>query len=242
MVSAKKAENTAFDTIKNAFNTKAEAYNTAVKSEKTRLADLFAGLSTAPVTVPERPCPPTAPLGYSGIIVDLSKAVATTPVVWATPLTTATLPTFGSTAVLKTSDGTNNAAVKLSSKLGSAIAATDTTTGSEVITSSGHVFGVLGQGEKNMPASTKPFKWFTLAATDLAGMTLSMFPLEDTSTGLTATDKKVEIEIKGLTWDDYTNFTPPAASGAPIALETSLSASSVAAGLFATIGFVSSLI
>jgi len=93
-----------------------------------------------------------------------------------------------------------------------------------------------------MPNSAKPFKWGTLAATDKAGMTLSMFPLEDTSTGLDTNAKKVEIEIKGLPWDDYSGFTPPSTSVSVVELQEQLSASLLAAGFVASLGIAISLL
>ncbi len=92
-----------------------------------------------------------------------------------------------------------------------------------------------------MPDASKPFKWGALADTDMAGMTLSMFPIEDTSTGLTTLDKLVEIEIKGLTWDDYSSFTAPGAASAPTTLETALSATFLAGGLLASATVAASL-
>jgi hypothetical protein len=49
---------TAFDGRVTTYNTAKDAYNTELKKEKDRLADFAKSLFDAPISIPQRPCPP----------------------------------------------------------------------------------------------------------------------------------------------------------------------------------------
>jgi len=163
-------------------------------------------------SVPERPCTPKQPEEWSGVKVDLNSVFAMTPVNWVDVLPE-TNDLLGGKAYFKFGT-TNMPSKKINTRIGSAIAAADTTAASVDIKNSGHVFGRLGQGEMAMPHKSKPFRWSTNDTTDRAYMILSLFPTSDTYNGLTGAET-IEISAKASPWEDLRAFGPPPRPQAP---------------------------
>jgi hypothetical protein len=60
-----------FNSKVNTYNPLKDAYNKALKDEKARKADSTRATFEAPITVPERPCPPSQPIAWWGADIDL---------------------------------------------------------------------------------------------------------------------------------------------------------------------------
>jgi len=60
-----------FNSKVNTYNPLKDAYNKALKDEKARKADSTRATFEAPITVPERPCPPSQPIAWWGPDIDL---------------------------------------------------------------------------------------------------------------------------------------------------------------------------
>jgi hypothetical protein len=87
----------------------------------------------------------------------------------------------------------------------------------------GKVWGRLGQGSGNVPATAKPFYWTEAANTLTDGspsMLISYFPHSETDTGLAAADKIISASAKAVIFESVTAWVAPvqpaqAASPAP---------------------------
>lgn len=173
---AYKDQITAYNTAKAAYDTKRTAYDTAIDNYTKREADIFAKAFTPEVKIPARPVAPVRPAAYTLPSFGLADSVAaSSPLVWgstATSMKGAGLITWinGSAVTQAPSDVFSN-------KRGFIQVSTDVSTFVPAnYASTGHVFGLLGQGAATMPGASAPFVWKTVAATDKAGLLVSIFP------------------------------------------------------------------
>lgn len=60
------AQYASYNSALDSYNNKKKTYNEALKNEKERRADFIRNYFEAAVEVPQRPCPPTQPIAYSG--------------------------------------------------------------------------------------------------------------------------------------------------------------------------------
>lgn len=229
---AYKARYAAYNTKLAAYNIKRTTYDTSVDNETKRKADFFKATMTPSIAIPERPCPPEQPLAMPSINFDLSKKTWASD--YATQKTVATLK--------RSTDNLPNPAYH--TRVGYYQALPDKATPS-VFPYTGKVFGRLGQGGGNMPATSTPFYWAeaTSSLTDGNGayMMISIFPDAKVDTGLTG-ENKIIFEAKAATLDDnaaYKTIDTPVAAVSP---KPGLAgASALAAGLISAAAAVASL-
>lgn len=188
-----------FDSDASAYNTLKTAYNEANKAEKDRDADFGKWLFEPVTKIPQRPCKPSTPPAWWGTTLVLGSAFGT-----------------GSTA-FSGQKNTKNAYLRWTNTASPNVASEavdnkrangygyltigDTTTASAVVTTNvGKTFGILGEGKTAMYDNQAPFFWGEVTAGNTATIMLSLFPDQQTTTGLTAAAKTVSITAKALTW------------------------------------------
>lgn len=191
------------------YNPKRIAYDTAVDTETKRRADFFAASMTPSVAIPERPCPPDQPKPMPSPSLDLSQKT------WDTNPTTQKLVASLKRGTANTPDPSYH------TRLGYYTALYDLSDLTKV-SYTGKVFGRLGQGTGNMPATSTPFYWAestsTLADANGAHMMISVFPDSKDATGLVDSAKKIIFEAKAMTLEDnatYKLLTTPTAAISP---------------------------
>lgn len=70
----------------------------------------------------------------------------------------------------------------------------------DAVQNCGHVFGRLGQSDVNMPGEAAPV-YFGDTTGSAATLILGVYPKNSNEAGITATDKKIEIESKAVIWE-----------------------------------------
>lgn len=218
----------------NDFNGKKTTYEKAVDDEKKRRADFFAAAFSPPISIPERPCAPTQPPAFMAPNLDLSVKT------WKT-----TAKDQGTTAALKTGASAYVPDAKYNTRIGYYQVLADTTKATD-LAYTGKVWGRLGQGAGNIPASATPFYWSeatsTMADGNSAGMVISAFPIAETDTGITDAAKFVKMTAKAVKWTDEKAYAAPARPAAAAAPKPGLSgAKMLAAGLISTAAAIVSL-
>ena len=241
-VMAKRKENEDYEMKKDDYNQKRTKYDDSADKLQKREKDLFSKSFSPSVNMPERPERPERPIPYVGPNIDLLRALATTPIQWKNSLVDQ-----GDFAVLK-NGATNAPSADLSTRLGYLQASNDTSkvgaTGVLNLRDAGHVFGRLGQGVASYPGNAQAFYWGAKDATNTPGMLVSVFPEADTDAGLDTAKQNVTIIAKAVPWVNLADFkAPPQPELPPEAKKDprASSASSIAAGLIASVSVLYSL-
>jgi len=236
-----------FNTAKSTFSTSLTAYDAKVKERNAVIAapdsatDATGELG-AKVVIPDTPCPPNLPynLGFSKVEQPAHAASYAIDVSTATNWET---PKLGKGASLKfvSSAANDNAIRDLSFGMGSLYTTKNdsNTCASGAMTDAckvdvGHVFGRLGQGDRNMPGIMEPYLQWNVAAaskTGIPGMYVGVFPMTNKFT--MASGAKIEIEASSASPLNVDVAAPTAAAGTPTKL-TFISAQNIALGLVAS--------
>lgn len=215
-------------------------YDTKTSSEETRRKDFFKAAFDAPIAIPTRPCPPTAPVMPS------SGTFATI----ATPATM-----VKDTSYFTIFDGTSTAAAQATSlqstgylqvAVDEAVAITEGNTPNV-----GHIYGRHGQGNETMSNGTQAwgFQWedasFASNPTSVYSnhnLMVSILPYDAAATVyLTAAANTIEIHTIGVAFRSLASITaaptpngvtqPRAALSAQALIATTFAAAAVAATL-----------
>jgi len=215
---------TTFETKKTAYNLLRVAYNTAQAAEEARLADLFKALFDPAVVVPDRPCPPDQPADWTGIdFKSVMTGTGNTLAEWTAANKAAKWGT------LYLNKGVQSVAATY--KLGYQMVTADTTT--TTVASTGHIYGLLGQGDLMIDPTTLAFQWTNEVAAKKHFMMVSILPYLDTMSALTASEKIV-LDFKthafDTTWKAIVKPTRPTAAEATITIGSStlIAASTIA--------------
>ena len=103
------------------------------------------------------------------------------------------------------------------------------------LATTGHVFGLAGQGAATMPGTNNAY-WSDTAialANRVSGMMVSVFPNDGTQGALTA-GQNITITVKSVAWNDGSfPLNAPAQPAAPAMPEAAMGAKFIAAGLTA---------
>lgn len=184
-----------FNTKKMASNALVTAYNDAKAAETARMADAIKAVFDPKIVIPARPCPPTVPQAtIETAKLDIA-AVRTT----AFQNTQAAQKNVGALKVVVNSVTGYAGTDKFQTRSGYLVA-TGNAGATATFEYTGHVFGVLGQGMGTMYSKgAMPFVYMTPAATDRAGIQLSIFPANLATTDLAAS-KKIEFNLVGKAW------------------------------------------
>jgi len=207
-----------FNSKVNTYNPLKDAYNKALKDEKARKADSTRATFEAPITVPERPCPPSQPIAWWGADIDLKtitdfsaitdankklkKAGLQPHFYYVDDWTTAT--TWAYTATSTTSASTKQDK-KLTLAHGYMLHAESTANDWK---NAGKTFGRLGSGTANWPENTTAFRYDTVTDKKTF-MYVSTFP---TKTG--ATPAATTIKARQASLAAMTDFNAPSRPGA----------------------------
>lgn len=227
-----------FDKDVSAYNSKKDAYNTAIDTETKRRADFFAAAFSPATSIPERPCPPSQPPAYMGPNLDLSNKT------WKASTVSSATTDMAGKAVLKigTANTPDNANYN---RIGWYEVAVDKTKLTE-ISYTGKVWGRLGQGAGNMPASSKPFYWApesgAMTAGNSATMVISAFPEADGDAGLDDAKKFIKFEAKAVPFEAANAWATPTRPNAADSPKPGLSgAKMLAAGVISAAAAIASL-
>jgi hypothetical protein len=236
----KRKENQDFEAKKGDYNQKKTKFDEKADKFEKREKDFIAKSFTPEEKLPERPERPERPAPYKGPNLNLLKALETTPVTWK-----ATWTEQGSDAVLR-NGATNAPSVDFATRTGFLQSTADqaATDKAAAIRGVGHVFGRLGQGVASYPGNAKAFYWGKVEAANRPGMLVSAFPNTDSDVGLDATTKNVTIVAKAVPWIDLADFVAPPQPDLPAEAKKdprAAGASSIAAGLIASVAVLSSL-
>lgn len=146
---------TTYNALAATYNTAVTAYNTEIKDSKVKEEDR--------TVIPEKPCPPTMPVAWSGFEIVTNSAYLTAPV------GTLALYLAANSGAVLVYDMLNTAAAPNtptpdSYRFGYVSVVKDTSIASldiayDVTAQASHIFGRLGQGEKTMPGNSAPFRW-----------------------------------------------------------------------------------
>ena len=150
--------------------------------------------------MPTRPCSPTLPKKFLGPSLNLDLAVSNTPVAWNT------LKAVNGTAYLEV--GSDNMPSDLyHTRQGYLLPSSDMLLGNIDYVS--HLFGRLGQGKNTSPYYKQPFYWGAEKATNLASMLFSIFPADETDSGLGNTNSLIRVEARAQKWTPYSDLKAP---------------------------------
>jgi len=168
-----KAQADAYATKKTAFEGLVTPYNTAVTDENERVDGFLGGAFSGATEIPERPCAPTVPAAYSGLVFDGAQTTAFASYVAADKTAKKAVPSANAGIAVGTY---TQASGFLQGSTNDAIP--DSTTAE--IANVGHIFGRFGQGPATTPsASAEAFQWTAPgAAHDLL---ISILPYDATS-------------------------------------------------------------
>lgn len=93
-----------------------------------------------------------------------------------------------------------------------------------------------------MPANASPFYWSNATTGKTSAMLISAFPSTDGATGLTAADKKIEIEVYAKPFASLNSFNAPSQPGAITPTYKENTAAYMQAGVMASAAIIASLI
>ena len=207
-----------FNSKVNTYNPLKDAYNKALKDEKARKADSTRATFEAPITVPERPCPPSQPIAWWGADVDLKtitdfKSISdankkakkaglqphymvtddyTTADTWAVTVTSLTATTSKQDKGLTLNKGY--------------MIHSEGTSGDWKY--AGKTFGRLGSGEANFPEKTTAFRFDTVVDKKTY-MYVSTFPTKNGASPKAVTLKARYAKLAGMA-----DFNAPSRPGA----------------------------
>lgn len=203
MQGLKKAEYDAFKSKVTTFEDAKKKFEDKLKEKQTADADIFA--TQIPwADLPARPERPNIPYAYDGPTPDLSKFVGSSPETWKVK---ATDNKGNASLVTKNFNDAPAEVGTFANRIGYLIATNDISV--DAVQKCGHVFGRLGQSDVNMPDQAKP-AYFGDTASTAATIIVGFYPKNSSETGITATDKKIELTSKAVIWeaDLYTNKVP----------------------------------
>jgi len=207
-----------FNSKVNTYNPLKDKYNKALKDEKARKADSTRATFEAPIAIPERPCPPSQPIAWWGMDVDLKtitdfttisdankklKKAGMSPVYMKVDDWTAS-NTYDYT-ITKVDNVSSKQDKALTLRKGYAIHSEGVTDDWKM---AGKVFGRLGTGKDNLPENTTAFRYDTVTDKKTY-MYVSTFP---TKNG--ASVKASTIKARYATLATMTDFNAPSRPGA----------------------------
>lgn len=163
---------------------------------------------------------------------DFGKIISSSPTAWELTATKQ-----GNSAYIKFGTGTvaadYQAATKYASRLGYMCMTSDDSKVGDTTTlsSSGHVFGRFGQGDKTMGSVNSPFYYGKTATGQIPGLMVSLLPNAPADTGLAATGKQIVIDAKAYTWDTSSYGAPATPSKAAAPMDPPAGAKYLSAGV-----------
>lgn len=215
-----------FNNNKASSDTSVDNYDKALDDETARQADFFKATFEAVIVIPERPCPPSTPQGV--VAPTMWKKTQSVTTAWV-----ATATAQAGYASLKHTIGTTDSYVAgeaFHNRSGFLLLTDDTAaTAATDFKSSGHLFGVFGQGPNTMYSnSNMPFLFSTPAAGKEPGINFTLFPPNKAQTAIAAS-ASVVVNAKASDFSADTMYDAP---GTPGGAKTPKSAGAQA--LFAT--------
>lgn len=236
-INSKKNENTLFATASEAYNKLREAYDKKITEETARRNDLFKAIFESEYDIPERPCPPNRPSAFNVWDINLKK-ITETGGTWPTKYTDAKNLVY----ISNTIDSTPTYNAREGFRHGFLQVAPDAS--KTTLNVVARVMGILGQGDLNSPAKSKPFQWRTASTTttnNKAGMMFSVYPEKDESEGNKEDTMTVEFEANGLEWSDFSEWNVPAQPDQPKDPLAALGAKTLVSGVLAVGVVIASL-
>jgi hypothetical protein len=184
----------------------------------------------APVTIPARPCKPDQIPAYVGL--DFKPDLTTTLfAAWTADNKAAGFTTFYMNGSIQD--------VSTSYRVGYQLVTADTA--GSTVAKTGHVYGLLGQGDAMVAATTKAFQWKAPEATKKHYMMVSILPYLDTMTALGSSDK-ITISWSIAAFDtDVNSFSKPTQPAAAVDPVAAIGASALVASAVAIVSVAVSL-